>query len=87
MTRTPYAYGINPELLRRSREKCGFSKALISKRIHKSVEELEEIERGERKITMAQLRTLANSYKRPTSFFYLYEIPREFDLPDFKTRK
>lgn len=83
----PIAYGINPDLLKWAREKCGFTMELISRRLNKSMEELRGIEKGDLSITLAQLRKLAGYYKRPTSFFYLSKIPEERELPDFRIKR
>ncbi len=82
------AININPEILKWARETSGFAVETIAKRINVSKEQLEEIEKGDHPLTVAKLRNLAEFYNRPTAIFYLDEVPKSDQFPDFrKTRR
>lgn len=76
---------VKPELLKWARKSSGLSLDVVYKKSKVKKEKLEEWERGESAPSIAQLRKLANIYKRPIAIFYLSKIPKEFDaLYDFR---
>src|SRR2546426_5322313 len=76
---------VKPELLRWARESGGFSPQQAGERAKIPVERLLSWENGTEKPTLAQLRNLANVYRRPLAVFYLPEPPKTFDaLHDFR---
>ncbi len=84
MTRSIEAL-VKPELLRWARESGGFSPQQAAERARVLVERLLSWENGTEKPTVAQLRNLANVYRRPLAVFYLPEPPKTFDaLHDFR---
>lgn len=84
MTRTADAL-VEPSMLVWARESAGVEQAAAAKRAGVPVERVIEWESGERRPTVAQLRTLAGLYKRPLALFYLPEPPRDFmPLRDYR---
>ncbi len=87
MVRSVEAYYVNPAMLKWAREASGFDKKTISRRISVSEEILSKIENGEEPLTVSQLRSLSKAYKRPSAIFYLKQIPKDIEIPDFRTIK
>ena len=76
---------VKSELLKWVRKSSGLSLDAVSKKSKVKKEKLKEWENGESAPSIAQLRKLANIYKRPIAVFYLSKIPKEFDaLHDFR---
>jgi Zn-dependent peptidase ImmA (M78 family)/transcriptional regulator with XRE-family HTH domain len=76
---------IKPELLVWTREEAGLSVEDAAKKIAISPERLLACERGNSQLTVRQLRTLSNAYKRPLAFFYLPKPPPKTEsLRDFR---
>lgn len=76
---------VKPELLRWARESGGFSPEQAAERARIPVERLLSWENGAEKPTVAQVRNLANVYRRPLAVFYLPEPPKTFAaLHDFR---
>jgi Zn-dependent peptidase ImmA (M78 family) len=76
---------VMPELLTWARDAAGFSVLDAARRIHVSLERLEEWERGERRPTINQLGKMADVYKRPLGVFFLPQPPAaEAPLADFR---
>lgn len=76
---------VKPELLIWAREKSAFSIPVAAKKLKVSVERLGEWERGERPLSIPQLRKLADLYKRPIAVFFLPHPPKTFDaMRDFR---
>lgn len=84
MPRTPKAR-IRPQLLTWARESASMSLEIAAHKERVSVERLASWEEGSDAPTLAQLRSLANIYKRPIAVFYLPEPPLDFQaLRDFR---
>lgn len=78
---------INPEILLWARESAGFGVEEAAKKAQLKTESLSACERGEKRLTVIQLRKLSNVYKRPLAFFYLPKPPEpEIDssIQDFR---
>lgn len=83
---TPRA-NIEPSLLRWARESIGYSLAEAATKIKPTggVERLEAWEAGDDAPTVAQLRKIAEVYRRPLAVFFLPEPPRDFmAMHDFR---
>src|SRR5579864_1147774 len=78
----------NRELLAWARKSAGLSVVDAARKIGgKSLrpERLEAWEAGNAQPTVAQLRKIAQVYKRPLAAFFLSEFPRDFTIPrDFR---
>ena len=75
----------NPALLVWARETSGLDLESAAKRFGKAIEELIAWEKGEKRLTVPQLRTAARIYRRPLAVFFLPEPPKDFDvLRDFR---
>ena len=84
MTRTPDAL-VRPELLGWARETLGLSVEDAAKKAGVTGERITAWEEGGERPTIAQLRKLAEVYKRPLAVFYLPEPPKAFRaLSDFR---
>jgi len=76
---------IKPIMLVWARETAGYDKDTAAKKIGISKEKLEEWESGKSRPTIAQLKKIANIYKRPLAVFYLPEPPKDFEVAkDFR---
>ena len=76
---------IKPELLVWARESAGLDAAVVSSKAKVPLDKLKKWETGEVKPSIAQLRKLAEVYKRPLAVFYLAEPPADFQaLRDFR---
>lgn len=76
---------IKAELLVWAREESGLSADEAAQKIGITPERLTEWEAGEEGPTIAQLRKVAEVYKRPLAVFYLAEVPRRFRvMQDFR---
>jgi len=76
---------INPQMLIWARRNTGYSIEEAATKVIVSIEKYSNWERGESRPTIAQLRKLANIFKRPLAVFYLQEIPRDFQpLRDYR---
>jgi Zn-dependent peptidase ImmA (M78 family)/transcriptional regulator with XRE-family HTH domain len=74
-----------PSLLVWAREKAGYSVEQASKRASIKSERLAAWEAGTQKPSFAQLRKLAEIYRRPVALFYLDEPPVRFEaMHDFR---
>jgi len=75
----------NPELLVWARESVGLDHENVANRLRVQAETIQLWEGGTEKPTLAQLRRLADIYKRPLAVFYLPERPKDFQpLKDFR---
>lgn len=84
MARTPDAL-VRPELLVWARETLGLSVDEAAKKAGVNPERIAAWEEGREPPTIAQLRKLAEVYKRPLAVFYLPEPPKAFQaLSDFR---
>jgi Zn-dependent peptidase ImmA (M78 family)/DNA-binding XRE family transcriptional regulator len=84
MTRSVEAL-VRPQLLAWARQSAGLELEVAAKKAGVKPDRLESWERGERRPTIKQLRTLGNIYKRPIAIFYLPEPPAGFQaLRDFR---
>ncbi|MGB1012685.1 MAG: ImmA/IrrE family metallo-endopeptidase [Nannocystaceae bacterium] len=76
---------INPEMLRWARARVGMPLSVAAKKISVDESLVAEWELGNEKPSFAQLRTIANVFRRPLAFFYLSEAPEDFPIPhDFR---
>ncbi|HTY54183.1 MAG TPA: XRE family transcriptional regulator [Candidatus Binataceae bacterium] len=76
---------VNPELLVWARTSGGYDVAQAAKKLRVTPERLEGWEQGRQRPTVAQLRRLAEVYKRPLAVFYLSKPPKNFDaMHDFR---
>jgi Zn-dependent peptidase ImmA (M78 family) len=76
---------IKPELLVWARTSAGFDVAQIAKKLKIPTDRLQAWESGAKKLTVAQLRRLAEIYRRPLAVFYLPVSPKNFDaMHDFR---
>lgn len=83
---TPKA-NVEPSLLRWARESIGYSvdEAAEKLKLRGGTERLEEWESGEDAPTVAQLRKVAQVYRRPLAVFFLPEPPLDFQaMHDFR---
>lgn len=86
MARTPKAL-VKPDMLRWARESIGLSREKAGKSAGVSADRVRDWEASDNDAapSIAQLRQLANAYKRPLAVFFLSEPPRDFDaLRDFR---
>jgi Zn-dependent peptidase ImmA (M78 family)/DNA-binding XRE family transcriptional regulator len=75
----------NPDLLVWARESMGLDHESVASRLKIESEAVQSWELGSEKPSLAQLRRLADIYKRPLAVFYLPERPRDFQpLKDFR---
>lgn len=76
---------VKPELLSWAREDAGYTVEQAAKKISVNPDKLAACEAGEDRLTINQLRSLSNVYKRPLAFFYLPAPPKtELSLQDFR---
>lgn len=76
---------VKPELLVYAREESGFSLEAAAKKIPVKPERLLACEEGRERLTINQLRSLSNAYKRPLAFFFLpHPPPKTQTLRDFR---
>jgi Zn-dependent peptidase ImmA (M78 family) len=76
---------INPALLVWARKSAGLEQALVSTKLKVPLDKFKKWETGEARPSIAQLRKLAELYKRPLAVFYLADPPDEFHaLRDFR---
>lgn len=75
----------NPELLVWARETAGFSAGVAADRLKIPADRLEAWEKGQSRPSLAQLRKIAQLYKRPLAAFYLPRPPAaEEPVHDFR---
>lgn len=75
----------NPELLVWARKSSGLGRDDVANKLKIQSETIQSWEGGKEKPTLAQLRRLADIYKRPLAVFYLPERPKDFQpLKDFR---
>lgn len=78
---------VNPEILKWARVSLGLPQEEVARKIHKSVEDIQDWEAGKSAPTYTQLEYVAyHIYKRPVAVFFFPELPVE-DTPiaDFRT--
>lgn len=77
---------ITPAILVWAREQRGIPLEVAAKKLGVSTEKLFACEMGNDHLSIPQLRTAADTYKRPMAVFYLKEVPRQVrtDVPDFR---
>lgn len=76
---------IKPELLVWAREETGLSVEEAAKKIPIKPERLQACEEGTARLTVNQLRSLSQAYKRPLAFFFLPQPPpKTTSLRDFR---
>ena len=79
---------VSPNILKWARMSAGYTTDDVAARLKKTVETIEAIENdhSETVLTIGQIRTLAELYKRPLSDFFLPKPPEERPLPhDFRS--
>lgn len=77
----------NPTMLSWARNEIGYSVEEAAEAIGISKETLEAAEAGDHKLTLVQLRKVAEVFDTPFGYFYLTEIPHENSykpVPDFR---
>lgn len=76
---------IKPALLVWARKSAGLDQAAVSAKLKAPLDKLKKWEAGEARPSIAQLRKLAEVYKRPLAVFYLADPPEDFQaLHDFR---
>jgi len=76
---------ITPSVLQWARKSAKISEEVAASKVSVTVEKLKEWESGASQPTIRQAQTLAKSYKRPFSLFFLPEIPNDFQpLQDYR---
>jgi len=76
---------IKPEVFRWLRESSGWTQEEIAKRIKTSIQNIQNIEMGDKKPTIRQLKELSIVFKRPVAAFFLDEPIQEKPKPkDFR---
>ena len=77
---------VQPDLLRWARQSRGLSAERAAKVLKTTADRIEAWESGALELTVAQLRRIADAYKRPLIVFYLPQPPEGFDaMRDFRT--
>ncbi len=71
---------VNPSILVWARHSIGVPEAHAAKKANVPLARLHEWETGAQKPSIAQLRNLADLYKRPLAVFFLDEVPRDFSV-------
>jgi transcriptional regulator with XRE-family HTH domain len=69
---------VNAKVLVWARKNAGVAELHAAKRAGVDLERFRTWEAGEARPTIAQLRHLADLYKRPLAFFFLEEVPKDF---------
>lgn len=77
---------INPAILLWAREQRGLPLDVAAERIKVSPQKLAACEQGDEQLSIPQLRTAADFYRRPMAIFYLKEVPQapRIKVPDFR---
>jgi len=76
---------VNPAVLIWARESAGYDPAAAAEKVGVDLEKLQAWEAGDDQPSIAQLRNLAELYKRPLAVMYLPEPPRAFlAMHDFR---
>jgi Zn-dependent peptidase ImmA (M78 family) len=84
MAKSPTAL-VDPRLLKWARESARVSTEDVAARLKLPESRVLAWEAGEARLSIAQLRNLAEAYRRPVAVFFLPEPPRDFDaLRDFR---
>ena len=79
---------INPAALTWARDVLGMPLDVAARKIGVSERKLEQLERGDAKPTITQLRAIARAYRRPTAFFYLQPLPpKPQRIEDFRAMR
>jgi Zn-dependent peptidase ImmA (M78 family)/transcriptional regulator with XRE-family HTH domain len=69
---------VEPPMLVWARERASLNQVQAAQKLNLALEKLAAIEAGEADLSMAQLRKMAEVYKRPVSVFFLPEPPLDF---------
>ena len=72
---------VKPEVFKWLRESSGWTQEEIAKRIKTSTQNIQNIETGNKKPTIRQLKELSNVFKRPVAAFFLDEPIQEKPKP------
>ena len=76
---------VEPSVLRWARESVNYTTLAASRKLAVAEDKLQHWEAGEGAPTIAQLRKMAEVYKRPLGVFYLPQPPTDFDaMRDFR---
>ncbi|HOL83635.1 MAG TPA: ImmA/IrrE family metallo-endopeptidase [Caldisericia bacterium] len=78
---------LQPGVLRTLREASGYSIEEIAKKLKISEEKMVSLEEGNVGITLAQIKKLANIYKRPLAAFFSDSIPELPKLADYRVNR
>lgn len=73
---------VNPQIMTWARDERGYSLEDAASKLSKPVEKLKEWESSGEPITFSELKTVANTYKRQISVFFLKEVPNKTKLPE-----
>ncbi|MBI2792262.1 MAG: ImmA/IrrE family metallo-endopeptidase [Gammaproteobacteria bacterium] len=82
--KSPYV-PINPKILKWAREIAGLSIEEVAYRTKYKPKKITDLENGDLKITLAELKKFRILYKRPSAIFFLNKIPHDPEIPkDFR---
>ena len=70
---------LHPEVLKALRETSGYSIEEIAKKLNTSIKKIISVEEGKELFTLAQIKKLADIYRRPLAAFFSSSIP---ELPE-----
>lgn len=87
MGETILAVYANPKILQWARETAGYSIKEAADKLGIEENKLIEIEKGQIYMTMNQLRSAADKYKRPLSIFFSSKLPKTFMIPDYRKKE
>ena len=73
MPKKSHSVEVKPEVFKWLRESSGWTQEEIAKRIKTTPEIIQNIETGDKKPTIRQLKELSNVFKRPVAAFFLDE--------------
>src|SRR6218665_2760555 len=76
---------LTPNVLKWARESARMSEETAASKVSATPAKLKEWEAGQSQPTIRQAQALAKAYRRPFAFFFLQEIPRDFQpVQDFR---
>ena len=81
---------LHPEVLKALRESSGYSVEEVAKKLNTSIKKIISVEEGKALFTLAQIKKLADIYKRPLAAFFsssISELPEVHIYFDTKEEK
>jgi len=78
---------VSSKVLKKLRELSGYSIEEIAKKLKTTTKKVQELEKGEDKPTLSQIKKLADIYKRPLIVFFEEDIPEEPKLTDYRINR